>query len=34
MHVKFNNWELEDEVGAWFEMDKADAPHDEGADWW
>ena len=34
VHVKFNNWELEDEGGAWLEMEKADAPHDEGADWW
>ena len=34
MHVKFNNWELEDEGGAWLEMSKADTPQDEGADWW
>jgi len=34
VHVKFNNWELEGDGGAWFEMEKADAPHDEGADWW
>ena len=34
VHVEFNNWELEDEGGAWLEMEKADAPCDEGADWW
>ena len=34
VHVKFNNWELEDGGGAWLEMEKADAPNDAGADWW
>ena len=34
VHVKFNNWELEDEGGAWLEMEPAGVPHEGGADWW
>ena len=34
VHVKFNNWELEGEGGAWLEMEPACAPHEGGADWW
>ena len=32
--MKYNNWELEGEEGAWFDLEHTDAPHDYGADWW
>ena len=34
IHVKYNNWELEGEGGAWLDLEHTDAPHDQGADWW
>jgi hypothetical protein len=34
IHVKYNNWELEGEGGAWFDLEHTDAPHEQGADWW
>ena len=34
IHLKYNNWELEGEAGAWLDLEHTNAPHEQGADWW